>query len=294
MWDFFKTVTLSVAGERHGVRRLARRGFVSEGTLRLIDESRVARLNGDQEARKLRRLALSSLRADKEAHVRSICERVENHLWTSDSRPAYEGIRTLRSSKPVPRFGSVRSASGELLTEESEVRARWASYFEQLYRADPPASRLDIADHPLVADPPIDCDPPTLLETKAAVSRLKSGKAAGVCGIFAEYLKAGGDSTVQALHAILCSVWSTGVIPSDWKRGIIVPLWKGKGDRQDCNAYRGVTLLSVPSKVLARILLDRIRPHLLKHQRPEQSWFTQKRSTTDRILALRVLLEHMY
>ena len=83
------------------------------------------------------------------------------------------------------------------------------------------------------------------------------------------------------------------MIPSDWKRGIIVPLWKGKGDRQDCNAYRGVTLLSVPSKVLARILLNRIRPHLLKHQRPEQSGFTPKRSTTDRILALRVLSERM-
>ena len=293
MWNFFKATTLSVAGERLGVRRLAKRSFISEGTLRLIDESRVARLNGDQEARKLRRLALRSLRADKEAHVRSICERVENHLWTSDSRPAYGGIRALRSSKPVPRVGAVRSASGELLTEESEVRARWASYFEQLYRAETPATLLDIADPPIVADPPIDCDPPSLLETRAAVNRLRSGKAAGICGIYAEYLKAGGDGAVQALHVILCSIWTTGVIPSDWKRGIIVPLWKGKGDRQDCNAYRGVTLLSVPSKVLARILLDRVRPHLLKHQRLEQSGFTPKRSTTDRILALRVLSERM-
>ena len=39
------------------------------------------------------------------------------------------------------------------------------------------------------------------------------------------------------------------------------------------------------------LLMRRICSHLLKHQRPEQSWFTTGKSTTDRILALRVLVE---
>ena len=52
-----------------------------------------------------------------------------------------------------------------------------------------------------------------------------------------------------------------------------------------------MTLLSVPSKVFARVLLNRVRSHLLAFQRPEQSGFTPKKSTTDRILALRVLIE---
>ena len=43
--------------------------------------------------------------------------------------------------------------------------------------------------------------------------------------------------------------------------------------------------------MFARILLDRIRPHLLEHQRPEQSGFSPKKSTVDRILALRLLIE---
>ena len=80
------------------------------------------------------------------------------------------------------------------------------------------------------------------------------------------------------MHAVLCSAWNTGIIASDWKRGLVVPLWKGKGDRQDCNKYRGVTLLSVPGKAFARIIFDRVRHHLLEHQRPEQSGFTPKRS----------------
>ena len=52
-----------------------------------------------------------------------------------------------------------------------------------------------------------------------------------------------------------------------------------------------MTLLSVPGKVFARIILYRVCHHLLEHQRPEQSGFTPKRSTIDRILALRVLTE---
>ena len=56
---------------------------------------------------------------------------------------------------------------------------------------------------------------------------------------------------------------------------------------------KGVTLLSVPGKVLARILLDRVRQRLLTHQRHEQSSFTPKKSTVDRILALRVLTERL-
>ena len=123
------------------------------------------------------------------------------------------------------------------------------------------------------------------------MNRLKWGKAPGICGIHAELLKAGGNAALMLLHAVLCSPWNTGIIPTDWKRGLVVPLWKGKGDRQDCNNYRGVMLLSVPGKVFARIIIDRVRHHLLEHQRSGQSGFTPKRSTVDRILALRVLNE---
>ena len=69
-------------------------------------------------------------RVDKETYGRGICEGVEHHLWSSESRPAYRGIRALRSSKPIPRCTAVRTEGGGLLTEESEVKARWAGYFE--------------------------------------------------------------------------------------------------------------------------------------------------------------------
>ena len=58
------------------------------------------------------------------------------------------------------------------MTEESEVKARWAGYFEWLYQADPPAVELDVRVVTLlIADPPINCDPPSFVETQAVVNR---------------------------------------------------------------------------------------------------------------------------
>ena len=132
-------------------------------------------LNGRAELfRELRRKTARKLRMDIEALVRGICEWVEHHLWSSYSRPAYRGIHALRSSKPVPRCIAIRAEGGRLLTEESKVKARWASYFERLYQVGPPAVELDVRGVTIpIADPPINCCPPSFVETQAAVNRLK-------------------------------------------------------------------------------------------------------------------------
>ena len=50
-----------------------------------------------------------------------------------------------------------------------------------------------------------------------------------------------------------------GSIPEEWRTGLIVPIWKGKGDVQDPGKHRGIALLSHVMKVLERILDGRIR-----------------------------------
>ena len=83
-------------------------------------------------------------------------EGVEHHLCSSDSPPAYRGICTLCSSKFIPQCTAVRAEGGGLLTEGSEMKARWAGYFERLSQADPPAVEMDVRGVTItVADPPI-------------------------------------------------------------------------------------------------------------------------------------------
>ena len=71
-----------------------------------------------------------------------------------------------------------------------------------------------------------------------------------------------------ALHAIFTKVWRAGHIPADWKDGILTALYKGKGSKKECGNYRPITLLSVPGKVFAHVLLARIQPLLDITRRP--------------------------
>ena len=138
--------------------------------------------------------------------------------------------------------------------------------------------------------PPVSCDPPTLEETRRAVNQLKSGKAPGGCGIYAEMFKAGGAAALLWLHTLLCSIWNTGIIPTDWRRSVVFPIWKGKGDAQECNIYEGVLSFLYQAK-LARIFLDRVCQKVLTHQHHKQFGFTPNKSTVDCTLAVSVLTE---
>jgi len=65
--------------------------------------------------------------------------------------------------------------------------------------------------------------------------------------------------------------------------------WEGKRDQ--CSSYKPITLLSVPGKVFAHVLLARLDPLFQKHRQPHQSGFTHCRSTLDAILTLCLLAE---
>ena len=85
-------------------------------------------------------------------------------------------------------------------------------------------------------------------------------------------------------------IFSEEKIPTEWKEGIIVKLPK-KGQLTDCNNWRGINLLSVPGKILSRIILDRIKDDVDKILREEQSGFRKNRSCLDNIFILRTIIE---
>ena len=112
-----------------------------------------------------------------------------------------------------------------------------------------------------------------------------------LCGITAEMLKASGNPGIQWLTGVIKQVWQSGLIPSDWKKGIILPIYKGKGSPKDCRNYRGITLLSVPGKVFATVLLNKVSDQLLAHRITEQSGFTPGRSTINRIVTFNTVIQ---
>ena len=136
----------------------------------------------------------------------------------------------------------------------------------------------------------VNTNPPTKAEVSKAIKSLKSGKAAGPDGIPPEALKADVQTSTEMIHPLLMKIWESEQIPEEWKKGYLVKLPK-KGDLSSCNNWRGIMLLSVPSKILTRIILERLKRALDKTLREEQAGFRQDRSCTDHIATLRIIIE---
>ena len=90
---------------------------------------------------------------------------------------------------------------------------------------------------------------------------------------------------------IICNkIWQTGEWPTPWTQSLIITLPK-KGNLQLCQNYRTISLISHPSKVMLRILLNRLKPQAEEIIKEEQAGFRAGRSTTEQIFNLRILCE---
>ncbi len=90
----------------------------------------------------------------------------------------------------------------------------------------------------------------------------------------------------------ICNLaWEQSEVPEDWRKAIIVPLYKGKGNREECNNYRGISLLRVPDKIYGRILNERLMKITDKSVGDEQGGFWKGRGCVDQIFAVKILVE---
>ena len=63
----------------------------------------------------------------------------------------------------------------------------------------------------------------------------------------------------EKLTELFQCMWRKEAIPND---ASIIHLYKRKGNPQVCDNHRGISLLSISGKILAKILLNRLNAHL--------------------------------
>ena len=85
---------------------------------------------------------------------------------------------------------------------------------------------------------------------------------------------------MKELTRLFRQVWDEERIPEKWKKRLIVKLRK-KGDLRKCSNWREVTLLTVTSKILGRVIVNRIKSAVDGTRRKEQEGFRQGRGTTE-------------
>ena len=109
----------------------------------------------------------------------------------------------------------------------------------------------------------------------------------------ADLIKNGGERLWRQIHKLILHIWEQEEMPKDWKLGIILPIHK-KGDKTNCSNYRGITLLSVPYKILSGVIHNRMTPYSEEILGEYQCGFRKNRSTTDHLCTLRQIQEKCY
>ena len=146
--------------------------------------------------------------------------------------------------------------TSRLLHRADEKLARLKKYFEEVLTVqntleEGAIARLENYLH-------IDTRDVTREEVERVVKNLQNGKAAGDDRIAAELVKSGGETMMDWLVELIQEVWKTRRVPQEWKNATLVPLHKKK-DQKECKNYRGISLLSIPRKVLTLVLLERMQ-----------------------------------
>ena len=97
----------------------------------------------------------------------------------------------------------------------------------------------------------------------------------------------------EKLTELFQCMWRKEAIPQDFNDASIIQLYKQKGNPQVCDNHRGISLLSIAGKILAKILLNRLNAHLDKAGLiPEsQCGFRKDTGTIDMIFPARQLQE---
>ena len=112
--------------------------------------------------------------------------------------------------------------------------------------------------------------------------------AAGFDNILVELVQAGGEDVTTVLTTICYEIWQTGEWLSPWTQSLVITLSK-KGNMHQCQNYRTISLISHLSKVMLKIILNRLKPQAEKIIADEQAGFRAGRSSTEQILNLRIL-----
>ena len=298
-WNVFKDVVLkatdNIVGKRRGTRK---EQWIRPETWDLIDKRKNIKMRRETERgthqmsieySRLNKSVKKSCRRDKKLWLETKCQEAQDASNRNDTRTLYRISRELggngtRSNVPI------KDKNGRILQTEEEQNKRWVEHFKEILNQPEPTETFDFPEEENCQQLDVKTGIIEEDEMNKAINRLKNNKSPGTDQIPAEILKHGGPKLREKLTNLCNLCWKEQQVPEEWKKGIIIKLPK-KGNLCCCGNWRGITLLSVPGKVLCLILLERLKIGLDSLIRNEQAGFRPGRSCCDQIFTLRNIIE---
>ncbi|KAK3509804.1 hypothetical protein QTP70_011627 [Hemibagrus guttatus] len=256
-----------------------------------IQRKRLAKKKWDMDRTEENRQEYKELQRRVKREVSKAKQKAYDELYTRlDTREGEKDLYRLarqrdRDGKDVQQVRVIKDRDGRVLTSEESVQRRWKEYFEELMNEENEREkRVEGVNSVEQKVDKIRKD-----EVRKALKRMKSGKAVGPDDIPVEVWKCLGEAAVEFLANLFNRVLESERMPEEWRRSVLVPIFKNKGDVQSCSNYRGIKLMSHTMKLWERVVEARLRK--IVEICEQQYGFMPRKSTTDAIFALRILME---
>ena len=100
--------------------------------------------------------------------------------------------------------------------------------------------------------------PITTEEIMKSILNLKNGKAFGGDHILNEYIRTTADTLMPVYVPLFNKIFDSGILPTSWLEGYIIPIFKNKGNSLHPENYRPITILSCLGKLFTSVLNNRL------------------------------------
>ena len=212
--------------------------------------------------------------------------RLQRHCstrWTPPEGP--DGLKLLSQSiSPIPAVRRGRLLTSSLAGKQHPPSALWqqmplqpSSWRSANSKADKTFARFTLRKVSSISRAPsVDADISgefTTAELRAAIGNLRQGKSPGHDNIHPEFVTHQSETTSAWLCSFFTSCFQRSKLPKTWRRAAVIALLKPGKTAEDPKAYRPISLLCVPLKILERMILSRIEPVVDPQLPREQACF---------------------
>lgn len=300
IWETMEKGFTDTARDVLGIKKKGQKPWIRKESWKLVEERKQVKqqMNNSRSERlketlrskysRIDKEVKSSMRNDRRNWTEDLIEEAETAANHGHMKTVYEVTRVLSNERRAGT-STVIDRDGKNLSSQNEIKNRWKEHFSNVLNRTQPENPLIVENEENLIEE-INTGVIDREEIIKAMKKLKNGKSGGIDGITAEILKADMTTTVKYLEKLFKAIWNTETIPTEWNKGLIVKIPK-KGDKSVCDNYRGITLLSVPSKIFSRAIIQRIQNGIDDKLREEQAGFRRGRSTTEQLFTLRNILE---
>jgi exonuclease III len=204
-----------------------------------------------------------------------------------------EGRKLSKLARTNPRkFWKIVKKGKQKKDVDSNVTADdFLSHFTDVFGGDDDGHRDDIAESECpVTEPELD-EPISMDEVEHVIKSLQKQKSCGLDAICAEVYQSAFDILSPFIVTLFNMLFERGIYPRSWADGLIIPVHK-KGETDNVNNYRGITLVNVISKVYSHVLTARLYTWAENYDNisVNQFGFQRKKSTADCIFVLHSII----